>query len=180
MLEHSGQLQLSEQVQGLPLQMSRASIDRCLTRAWDRHPRGLSTTQPGTLLKRNIPVRSYTPWDEEKPGFLEINLVAHCGDTTEGQYVSTLTCTGLSTGWTECFPVFPRTKQTVIEAIHRLRATLPFPLLGLDSDNGTEFINELLFRYCKIYKITFARSRPYKKNDQAHVEQKNWSIVRRL
>lgn len=132
------------------------------------------------MLKKAIPVRTYTPWDEDRPGFLEIDLVAHCGETAEGQFVNTLTCVDVSTGWTECLAVRQRNQQTVFEAIQAMRARLPFPLLGIDSDNGSEFINDLLYRYCLTEKITFTRSRPYKKNDQAHVEQKNWSVVRHL
>ena len=106
--------------------------------------------------------------------------MAHCGGTIQGQYLFTLTCVGLSTGWIECLPVRQRTRQAVFEAIQTLRTRLPFPLLGLDSDNGSEFINDPLYQYCLSEKITFTRSRPYRKNDQAHVEQKNWSVVRRL
>lgn len=179
-LERTGELQMSAETKSLLLQMSRPTIDRCLKRTRQAHPRGLSTTKPGTLLKKAIPVRTYTPWNEEQPGFLEIDLLAHCGETPEGQFANTLTCTDISTGWTECLPVLPRSKQTVFEAIQTMRTRLPFPLLGLDSDNGSEFINDLLFQYCQYQKITFTRSRPYQKNDQAHVEQKNWSIVRRL
>lgn len=179
-LERNHELQLSDEVKALLLSMSRSSIDRCLGSAHQKHPRGLSTTKPGTLLKKSIPVRTFTPWDEEKPGFLEIDLVAHCGETTEGQFVNTLTCVDISTGWIECLAVLTRNKQNVFEAIKTMRARLPFALLGLDSDNGSEFINDLLFQYCQYQEITFTRSRPYRKNDQAHVEQKNWSIVRRL
>ena len=179
-LERCGELQLSEQTKALLLQMSRSTIDRRLGPARFEHPHGLSTTKPGSLLKKAIPVRTYTPWDEDKPGFLEIDLVAHCGQTTEGQYVNTLTCVDLSTGWIECLAVRQRTQQAVFEAIQAMRTRLPFPLLGLDSDNGSEFINDLLYHYCLAEKITFTRSRPYQKNDQAHVEQKNWSVVRRL
>ena len=179
-LERCGELQLSEQTKALLLRMSRSTIDRCLGPVRFEHPHGLSTTKPGSLLKKAIPVRTYTPWDEDKPGFLEIDLVAHCGQTTEGQYVNTLTCVDLSTGWIECLAVRQRTQQAVFEAIQAMRTRLPFPLLGLDSDNGSEFINDLLYHYCLAEKITFTRSRPYQKNDQAHVEQKNWSVVRRL
>lgn len=179
-LERTNELRMSQETKTLLLQISRPTIDRCLKHARQTHPHGLSTTKPGTLLKKAIPVRIYTPWSEEQPGFLEIDLVAHCGETTEGQFVNTLTCTDISTGWTECLAVFPRMKQTVFEAIQTMRSRLPFALLGLDSDNGSEFINDLLFQYCQYQKITFTRSRPYQKNDQAHVEQKNWSIVRRL
>ena len=180
-LERTGELQISANTKALLLQMSRPTIDRCLNLARHQpHPHGFSTTKPGTLLKKAIPVRTYTPWDEEKPGFMEIDLVAHCGETVEGQFVYTLTCVDISTGWTECLAVLPRSKQTVFEAIKTMRTRLPFALLGIDSDNGTEFINDLLFHYCDYQKITFTRSRPYQKNDQAHVEQKNWSVVRRL
>lgn len=179
-LERNNDLILTAEVKELLLSMSRSSIDRCLAPAHTKHPRGLCTTKPGTLLKKSIPVRTYTPWDEEKPGFLEIDLVAHCGQSVEGQFVNTLTCVDISTGWVECLAVLTRNKQTVFEAIKTMRTRLPFALLGIDSDNGSEFINDLLFQYCQYQEITFTRSRPYRKNDQAHVEQKNWSVVRRL
>jgi len=179
-LERCGELQLPAETKTLLLRMSRSTIDRCLGPARFEHPHGLSTTKPGSLLKKTIPVRTYTPWDEDKPGFLEIDLVAHCGSSVQGQYINTLTCVDLSTGWIECLAVRQRTQQAVFEAIQSMRTRLPFPLLGLDSDNGGEFINDLLYQYCRSEKITFTRSRPYQKNDQAHVEQKNWSVVRRL
>ena len=180
-LERCGELQLSEWTKTLLLRMSRSTIDRCLGPARFEHPsHGLSTTKPGSLLKKAIPVRTFTPWDEDHPGFLEIDLVAHCGGSVEGQYLYTLTCVDLSTGWIECLAVRRRTQQAVFEAIQAMRTYLPFLLLGLDSDNGGEFINDLLYQYCLSEKITFTRSRPYQKNDQAHVEQKNWSVVRRL
>jgi hypothetical protein len=179
-LERNHEIQLSADTKVLLLSISRSSIDRCLSPAHQKHPHGLSTTKPGTMLKKSILVRTYTPWDEEKPGFLEIDLVAHCGETTEGQFVNTLTCVDISTGWIECLAVLTRNKQTVFEAIKTMRTRLPFALLGIDSDNGSEFINDLLFQYCQYQEITFTRSRPYHKNDQAHVEQKNWSVVRRL
>ena len=180
-LERCGELQLPAETKRLLLKMSSATIDRCLGPARFKHPsHGLSTTKPGSLLKKAIPVRTFTPWDEDKPGFLEIDLVAHCGGTTEGQYLYTLTCVDLSTGWIECLAVRRRTQQVVFEAIQTMRTYLPFLLLGIDSDNGGEFINDLLYQFCLTEQITFTRSRPYQKNDQAHVEQKNWSVVRRL
>jgi hypothetical protein len=179
-LERCGEINMTAETKTLLLRMSRSTIDRCLGPARFEHPHGLSTTKPGTLLKKAIPVRTYTPWDEDKPGFLEIDLVAHCGNTVVGQYINTLTCVDLSTGWVECLAVRQRTQQAVFEAIQSMRTRLPFPLLGIDSDNGSEFINGLLYNYCLKEQITFTRSRPYRKNDQAHVEQKNWSIVRRL
>jgi hypothetical protein len=177
-LERYKEIKLSKDTRELLLKISSASIDRCLRPVRIKSSHGLSTTKPGSLLKNLIPVRTFTEWDEERPGFLEIDLVAHCGSTTEGQFLNTLTCTDLSTGWTDVTALLHRSQQAVSEAIHRMRQSLPFPLLGIDSDNGSEFINDLLYRYCLNEKITFTRSRPYKKNDQAHVEQKNWSVVR--
>ena len=179
-LEEHQELILSAEVKQLLLQISRASIDRCLSPARFEHHRGLSTTKPGSLLKKTIPVRTFTPWDEERPGFEEIDLVAHCGETTAGQYLNTLTVTDLATGWTECLAILQKSQYLVAEAIRELRLRLPFALLGIDSDNGSEFINDLLYNYCQDEQITFTRSRPYRKNDQAHVEQKNWSVVRHV
>jgi hypothetical protein len=178
-LERCHELCLPEDIKALLLAMSRATIDRCLKKVRFTAPRhGLSTTKPGALLKQAIPIRTFTPWEEERPGFLEIDLVAHCGSTTEGIYLNTLTATDLATGWTECLALANKTQVAVSQAIGQLRLELPFPLLGLDSDNGSEFINDTLLRYCQNERITFTRSRPYQKNDQAHVEQKNWSVVR--
>ena len=178
-LERHNEIQLKPEVKTLLLEMSCATIDRRLQKERFESRRGISTTKPGTLLKKTIPVRTYTPWDEEKPGFEEIDLVAHCGHSAEGQFLFTFTSTDIATGWTECLAIANKTQVAVSEAVQHLRQLLPFDLLGLDSDNGSEFINETLFRYCQTEKITFTRSRPYRKNDQAHVEQKNWSVVRR-
>jgi hypothetical protein len=178
-LERCQEIELSKDTKDLLLKISSASMDRCLRPVRIQSPHGLSTTKPGNLLKNLIPIRTFTEWDEERPGFMEIDLVAHCGNTTEGQYLNTLTCTDLSTGWTDVTALPHRSQQAISEAIRRMSQRLPFPLLGIDSDNGSEFINDLLYRYCLGEHITFTRSRPYKKNDQAHVEQKNWSVVRR-
>jgi len=178
-LERCNELNLPPEIKTLLLHMSRATIDRCLKKARFTHPqKGLSTTKPGSLLKKAIPIRTFTPWEDERPGFLEIDLVAHCGSTTEGIYLNTLTGTDLATGWTECRAIANKTQSAVSQAIVEMRHDLPFPLLGLDSDNGSEFINDTLYRYCLAELITFTRSRPYEKNDQAHVEQKNWTVVR--
>jgi hypothetical protein len=177
-LERCKEINITKDTKELLLKISSASIDRCLCPVRMKSPHGLSTTKPGSLLKNLIPVRTFTEWDEERPGFMEIDLVAHCGNTTEGQYLNTLTCTDLATGWTDVTGLLYRSQEAVSEAIQCMRRRLPFPLLGIDSDNGSEFINDLLYRYCLDEKITFTRSRPYKKNDQAHVEQKNWSVVR--
>jgi len=178
-LERCHEISLPPEIKQLLLSMSRATIDRCLKKARFTHPQhGLSTTKPGSLLKKSIPIRTFTPWENEHPGFMEIDLVAHCGSTTEGTYLNTLTATDLATGWTECLALPNKTQFAVSQAIGELRQNLPFQLLGLDSDNGSEFINDTLYRYCLSEQITFTRSRPYQKNDQAHVEQKNWSVVR--
>jgi hypothetical protein len=177
-LERCNEIELSAETKVLLLKISSASIDRCLRSARIQSSHGLSTTKPGSLLKSLIPVRTFTEWDEERPGFLEIDLVAHCGNSTEGQYLNTLTCTDICTGWMALCALPRRSQQAVCAAIHHMRQRLPFPLLGIDSDNGSEFINDLLYHYCLDEQITFTRSRPYKKNDQAHVEQKNWSVVR--
>mgnify|MGYP005819167867 CR=1 FL=1 len=178
-LERCHELSLAPEVKQLLLGMSRATIDRCLKQARFTHPQhGLSTTKPGSLLKKAIPVRTFTPWDEECPGFEEIDLVAHCGETTEGTYLNTLTSVDIATGWTEIRGLANKTQAAVTQAISEMRQQLPFALLGIDSDNGSEFINDTLFRFCQVEHITFTRSRPYQKNDQAHVEQKNWSVVR--
>lgn len=178
-LESCNELSLPEETKRLLLGMSRSTIDRCLKRARSiTAQHGISTTKPGSLLKQAITIRTFTPWNEEQPGFLEIDLVAHCGMTTEGSYLNTLTATDIATGWTECLALPQKTQAAVSQAVVELQKLLPFPLRGLDSDNGSEFINDTLWRYCQTEQITFTRSRPYQKNDQAHVEQKNWSVVR--
>jgi len=180
-LERHQELLLGEEVKAQLLRMSRATIDRCLKQArFEEKRHGLSTTKPGSLLKQAIPVRTFAEWDDARPGFVEVDLVAHCGGSMEGQFLHTLTTTDVSTGWTDCEAVLHRSQQRVFGAIKNMRQRLPFPLLGLDSDNGGEFINDLLYRYCLDEQVTFTRSRPYRKNDQAHVEQKNWSVVRHL
>lgn len=179
-LERHAELKLSEEVKGLLLRMSQATLDRCLQSVRQQPRRGLSTTKPGTLLKQAIPVRTFADWQDTRPGFVEIDLVAHCGDSVQGEYLNTLNVVDLATGWSECLVLANRSQRQVSAAIERLRHRLPFPLLGIDSDNDSAFINDNLYRYCQREQITFTRSRPYKKNDQAHVEQKNWSVVRRL
>ena len=160
--------------------MSASTIDRILRRWRGNGPRhGLSTTKPGTLLKNAIPVRTFSEWSESKPGFLEVDLVAHCGDSAEGFYLTTLSAVDVATGWYEPVAVWGKGQDRVGGAVYDVRQRLPMPLLGLDSDNGSEFINQSLYDYCRQNAITFTRSRSYKKNDSCHVEQKNWSVVRR-
>jgi len=177
-LERFHEIELSDETKTLLFSMSSATIDRCLRKERFEHRKRLSSTKPGTLLKHQIPIQTFTPWEDEKPGFLEIDLVAHCGGSLEGQFLYTLTATDIATGWTECVAIPNKTQIGVTKGVQLIRRRLPFPLLGVDSDNGTEFINATLLRYCWEKKITFTRSRPYRKNDQDHVEQKNWSVVR--
>jgi len=132
------------------------------------------------VLKNSIPIRTFGDWQENKPGFLEIDLVAHCGESTEGFYLTTLCAVDVASGWSECLPVWGKGQVRVRSAVHRVRQRLPFPLLGVDSDNGSEFINRCFYTYCHEEKIIFTRSRSYKKNDSCHVEQKNGNVVRRL
>ena len=161
-------------------QLSASTIDRLLRP--HRHlgtRRPFSTTKPGSLLKASTPIRTFSEWNEDRPGFLEVDLVAHCGESTEGLYLNTLTAVDVATGWVECQPVWGKGQDRVGGAVHRVGQRLPFPFLGLDSDNGSEFINHHLYTYCQRKGISFTRSRPYKKNDSAHVEQKNWSVVKK-
>jgi len=161
--------------------MSPSTIDRLL-RPWRRAGgrRSPSATRPGSLLKSSIAIRTFADWQENKPGFLEMDLVAHCGESVEGFYLNTLCAVDVASGWTECLPVWGKGQERVRSAVHRMRQCLPFPLLGVDSDNGSEFINQCFYTYCSQEKITFTRSRSYKKNDSCHVEQKNGNVVRRL
>jgi hypothetical protein len=178
-LKHHKELDLSEEDEALILTASAATIDRLLTSEKKKSAiKGPSTTKPGTLLKHQIPIRTFAQWTEDKPGFMEVDLVAHT-DTTRGEYINTLNMTDIATGWTASTAFMGKGERDCVAGIDQVRAVLPFPLLGIDSDNGSEFINAHLMRYCKRNSITFTRSRPYKKNDQAHIEQKNWDVVRK-
>lgn len=179
-LERFGHLSLSEGVRERLLRMSPATADRLLRGERYRAGSSVSRTRRGKLLKHQIAVRTFFDWNELTPGFMEADLVAHCGDRAEGSFLNTLVLTDIATGWTECVALLRRGDADVTGAIHAVRSCLPFPLLGLDTDNGSEFINYELLRYCQEEKITFTRSRAYRKNDQAHVEEKNGSVVRRL
>jgi hypothetical protein len=136
-------------------------------------------TKPGTLLKHHIPVKT-DRWDVQTPGFTEIDLVSHSGDSASGEFCHSLNLTDIHTTWTETCAVLGKSQETVRRALQQMRQVLPFPLLGIDSDNGSEFINQHLYRYCRSQQMQFTRGRPYKKDDNAHIEQKNWTHVRRL
>ena len=137
------------------------------------------TTKPGSLLKRQIAVR-YGRWDETNPGWCETDTVAHCGESLAGAFIYSLNLTDVATSWSEQVAIMGNGERASVVGIDQTRSRLPFGLLGLDTDNGGEFINWHLEHYCQKHKITFTRSRPYHKNDQAHVEQKNWTAIRQL
>jgi len=179
-LERRGHLHLEGNIREQVLNISASTVDRLLKKERQNSRKSLCTTRAGNLLKRQIPIRTFADWDERVPGFMEIDLVAHCGGNVSGTFLNTLVLTDIATGWIECVPLLRKSAADVILALRLARELLPFPLLGIDSDNGTEFINYDLLNFCKDEEITFTRSRSYKKNDQAHVEQKNGSVVRRL
>jgi hypothetical protein len=178
-LERHGHLQLTPEVRQQLLTISSATADRLL-RPYRVLPRTRSMTRAGTLLKKQIPIRTFHGWDDAQPGFLEIDVVAHCGTLYAGSYLSTLTLTDVATGWTECVPLLHRGQALIIQALDRARQLLPFPMLGLDTDNGGEFINAEVLAYCEREQITFTRGRTHKSNDQCYIEQKNGAIVRQV
>ena len=161
--------------------MSPATIDRALAASRDGMPqRGLSTTRPGSLLKHQVAIKTFSDWTDAEPGFVEVDLVAHCGWTGAGPFLYTLTLVDVATGWVSCAGLRDKRAETVLAGLRRLREGLPFKIRGLDSDCGSEFLNTALIAYCADQHITFTRGRPYHKNDGCHVEQKNWAVVRRL
>src|SRR5258708_40080781 len=147
-LEADGHLELNEEHRRLLLSMSSATADRLLQAHRYTHPHGLSTTKAGPLLKQQIPIRTFSQWDEAKPGFLEVDLVAHCGGRLQGGCLYTITLTDVATGWTECLPLLNRRREAVPAALQRARALFPFPILGLDTSDGGDFINEEIATYC--------------------------------
>jgi hypothetical protein len=178
-LERHGELELTSPIRNKLCRMSSATIDRALAPERARlRMRGRSGTKPGSILKRQIPIRTFAEWDDLRPGFCEVDLVAHDGGSGTGEFCQTLDLTCVATGWTEPRALQNKAQRWVHEAIEEIARELPFPLLGLDSDNGSEFINMHLYRYCIERGITFTRSRPYRKNDNCYVEQKNWPVVR--
>jgi len=159
--------------------ISPATIDRMLSGEKKKICfKSRSYTKPGTMLKHQIPIRTFSDWDEDKPGFLELDLVGHDGGNTRGDFAYTLNATDVNSGWTEMRAVKNRAQKWVFEALLDIKQSIPFKVLGIDSDNGSEFINAQLKRYCEAQSITFTRSRPYRKNDNCFVEQKNNSIIR--
>lgn len=180
-LARCGERTLAPGVKAALLRMSPATIDRKLAPSRRRlKPRGRTTTRPGSLLKRQIPVRTFAQWDEQRPGFTEMDLVAHCGESTHGESVQSLSGVAIATGWFEARAVVNRSQRRVFAALPALRERLPFPLCGLDADHDSAFINAHLIASCRTHRLTFTRSREYRKNDQAHVEERNGALIRRL
>ncbi len=180
-LERHGEISLETEVREQVVGLSAATIDRLLKPYRPKKLR-LPYTQgrASSTLKAQIPIRTFGDWAGVQPGAFQADLVMHCGETTEGLHLCTLDIVDVATGWNECQPVMGKGQQRVGTAVHHARQRLPMPLRELHTDNGSEFLNEVLYPWCKREGIRFTRGRPYKKNDQAHVEQKNWSCVRRL
>ena len=175
----AGKISVTREGRKRIIAVSPATIDRLFTKHKKRPKlKGRSYTKPGTLLKTQIPIRTFSEWNENKVGFEEIDLVGHDGGLAKGDFAWTLNFVDVKSCWTEQVAVFNKAQVHVFAGIKRVRTRLPFPLLGLDSDSGAEFINDQLYRYCIAEEITFTRGRPGKKNDNPYVEQKNDSIVR--
>ncbi len=173
------ELDIDEDTAALLAGMSAATIDRRLAPERKKHAlKGRGHTKPGSLLKSQIPIRTWADWDDATPGFVEIDLVGHEGGNAAGEHCFTLTVTDIATGWTENRSVPNKARKWVLAALDEIAAIMPFPILGVDSDNGSEFINHHLLAWCEKREITFTRSRPGNSNDGCHVEQKNWAIVR--
>lgn len=180
LLVRQGELECDAETLAKLKRMSASTIDRLLRPERRKYAlKGRAQTKPGTWLKHQIPIRTFADWSDVRPGFAEIDLVGHDGGVGAGDYCQTLDLTDIATTWTETQAIKNKAQVHVSAALKILRENLPFPLLGIDSDSGSEFINADLLRYCQEEKITFARSRPYRKNDNCFVEQKNYSIVRR-
>ena len=178
-MERHGHLQLAPEVRAGLLAMSAATIDRALHQA--REPGGgrkRRRAPPSAAIRRSVPVRTFDGWDDPAPGFVEADLVAHSGPTARGSYVQTLTLTDIATGWTECAPLLVREQKLLTEVLSEVRQQMPFALLGFDTDNDSVFMNETVRAYCEETGLVFTRCRPYRKNDQAWVEQKNGAVVR--
>lgn len=175
-----GELEVTQEIRDRLHAVSPSTVDRLLAGERKQHKgKGSSLTHPGSLLKRQIPVRTFADWDDIAPGFVEADLVGHDGGSAFGSFLCTLTMTDVCSGWTEMVGVLNKAKKHVFQGLQCARERFPVPLLGLDTDNGSEFLNNHLVRYCVQEHITFTRSRPYRKNDNCFVEEKNNSIVRR-
>lgn len=177
-MERHGHLELDPEVRRKLLAMSAATMDRALKEA--KTSGGRRRRGPVSAIRRSIPVRTFADWGDPPPGFCEVDLVWHSGPTAKGSFVQTLVVTDIATGWTECAPLLVREQKLLTEVLTEIRKLMPFALLGFDSDNDSVFINETVQDYCQAGGIAFTRCRPYRKNDQAWVEQKNGAVVRRI
>lgn len=179
-MERHGYLEMQDDVRCRLLSMSAATIDRALRSAREHSGRRMRRrSPPSAAVRRSVPIRTFEGWKDPPPGFMEADLVAHSGPVARGSFVQTLTVTDIATGWTECAPVLVREQSLLTAVLGEMRKWLPFPLLGFDTDNDTVFMNETVRDYCQAAGIAFTRCRPYRKNDQAWVEQKNGAVVRR-
>jgi hypothetical protein len=179
-LERFGHLKLDEQVRVRVLQASSATIDRVLAGPRSATPGRRKRAHTKPAVRKSVPIRTFADWHDPAPGHFEIDLVAHCGGSLVGSFAHSLVLTDIASGWTEAIPLLMRDGALVVEALDRIRREMPFALRGIDTDNGGEFVNEAMLAYCTKEHIEFTRSRPYRKNDQAWIEQKNGSVVRRL
>jgi hypothetical protein len=172
---------LTQKTKNLLLQVSPATVDRLLKADKKKLSlKGKSGTKPGKLLKKQIPVRTYYAEADKKPGFFETDTLYHCGATELGEFCLTLTATDVCSGWVELRPTLNKAHKWVYQGLGDIKASLPFPFLGMDSDNGAEFINYALLKWAATEGIQFTRSRPYRKNDNCYVEQKNFACVRNI
>src|SRR6202007_1399693 len=180
-MERHGHLRLADEVRSGLLSMSAATIDRSLREVRERAG-GRKRRRAGASasLRRSVPVRTFLDWRDPPPGFFEADLVAHSGPRANGSFIQTLVLTDIATGWTECAPLLVREQGLLVEVLTEMREHLPFAVLGFDTDNDSVFMNETVQEYCRIAGGEFHRCRPYRKNDQAWVEQKNGSVVRRM
>ena len=180
-LEHQGELHLNPFVRAQLITLSAATVDRLLKPVRQYHLRHPYTTvRSPSVVKQMIPTRTFGDWAGVPLGYMETDLVAHCGNTTSGFYVNTLVAVEVRTGWVECIPVWGKLQDRAIGAIDRVRRQVPFKLLGIHTDNGGEFLNYKYVDYCKRFGLDPTHGRAYKKNDQPRVEQRNWQVVRRV
>jgi len=180
-LERHGEVRVPPRLHSLLLTISPATIDRLVRGRRRSHPRGLSATRPSpAAFALQVPVRTFADWDGVPPGALQADLVAHCGDSVAGFFLTSLVAVDVATGWTECRAVWGKHYYRVKDAVRWVAKELPMPLRSFHTDNGGEFLNHLLLPWCRTAGIAMSRGRPHRKNDQAYAEQKNWAIVRRL
>jgi len=174
------ELRVSDEVKEKLLKISLATVKRIVSKEKSRSLIRIGgTTRPGTLLKHQIAIR-YGPWDDVDPGFFEMDTVAHCGDTVAGEFIYSLDLIDIATSWSEQAAIWGKGERATLEQFKNIETRLPFPVLGIDPDNGGEFINWLMYRYIRKREYNFTRSRPFHKNDNAHIEQKNWTAIRQL